>query len=83
MLVPPGGNCPWLSAAAVLLIGACSLIPPALPDYPVQKQTIWLDQGWTPDQRYRYHRTVWPLIVAHALIDLLSIGQLKFFYGAP
>ena len=31
---------------------------------------------------YRYHRTVWPLIVAHGLIDLISIGQLKFFYGA-
>jgi hypothetical protein len=47
----------WLSAAAVLVVGACSLIPPTLPDYPVQKQTIWLDQGWTPDQRYLYHRT--------------------------
>src|SRR5258707_5010532 len=46
-----------LSAAAVLLVGACSLIPPTLPDYPVQKQTIWLDQGWTPDQRFLYHRT--------------------------
>ena len=31
---------------------------------------------------YRYHRKVWPLIVAHAMIDLISFGQLKFFYGA-
>jgi hypothetical protein len=45
-----------LWAAAVLALGACALIPPALPDYPVQRQTIWLDQGWTPDLRDRYHR---------------------------
>jgi hypothetical protein len=31
---------------------------------------------------YRYRRTVWPLIVAHALVDLISIGQLKLWYGA-
>ena len=31
---------------------------------------------------YRYHRTVWPLIVAHMMIDLISVGQLKLFYGA-
>lgn len=47
----------WLSAAAALVLGACSLLPPPLPDYPAQKQTIWLDQGWTPDERYLYHRT--------------------------
>jgi mono/diheme cytochrome c family protein len=47
----------WFSAAAALLPGACSLIPPTLRDYPAQQQTIWLDQGWTADERYRYHRT--------------------------
>jgi membrane protease YdiL (CAAX protease family) len=31
---------------------------------------------------YRYHRKVWPLIVAHAMIDLISFGQLKLWYGA-
>jgi membrane protease YdiL (CAAX protease family) len=32
---------------------------------------------------YRYRRTLWPLVVAHAMIDLLSFGQLKVFHGAP
>ena len=40
-----------------LALGACELIPPTLPNYPVQKQTVWLDQGWTPEERDRYHRT--------------------------
>ena len=31
---------------------------------------------------YRYHRSVWPLIVAHAMIDLVSGGLLKFYHGA-
>jgi membrane protease YdiL (CAAX protease family) len=31
---------------------------------------------------YRYHRAVWPLILAHAMIDLISIGLLKVMYGA-
>lgn len=31
---------------------------------------------------YRYRRKVWPLILAHLLIDLISFGQLKLFYGA-
>ncbi len=39
-----------------MAVSACSLIPPTLPDYPVQNQTIWLDQGWTPEQRFLYHR---------------------------
>jgi len=29
---------------------------------------------------YRYHRKVWHLIMAHLMIDLISIGQLKYFY---
>ena len=31
---------------------------------------------------YRYHRQVWPLIVAHLMVDLLSVGLLKVMYGA-
>src|ERR1700722_12043991 len=45
-----------LWAAAVLALGACAPILPAPPNYPVQRRTIWLDQGWTPDLRDRYHR---------------------------
>jgi len=30
---------------------------------------------------YRYHRKLWPLILAHLLIDLISIGRLKVMYG--
>jgi len=32
---------------------------------------------------YRYHRALWPLILAHMLIDLVSVGQLKVIYGSP
>lgn len=32
---------------------------------------------------YRYHRAVWPLILAHLMVDLISFGQLKVLYGAP
>ncbi len=45
----------WIAAA--LGLAACDLIPPVPPDYPVQKQTIWLDQGWTAQERDRYHDT--------------------------
>jgi membrane protease YdiL (CAAX protease family) len=31
---------------------------------------------------YRYHRAVWPLVLAHLMIDLISIGLLKILYGA-
>ncbi len=31
---------------------------------------------------YRYHRSVWPLILAHLMVDLISFGQLKILYGA-
>lgn len=31
---------------------------------------------------YRYHRALWPLILAHMLIDLISVGQLKAIYGS-
>jgi membrane protease YdiL (CAAX protease family) len=30
---------------------------------------------------YRYHRAVWPLILAHLMIDLVSVGLLKVMYG--
>ena len=42
--------------ASALALGACDVIPPTLPDYPAQTQTIWLDQGWTAGERDRYHR---------------------------
>jgi membrane protease YdiL (CAAX protease family) len=32
---------------------------------------------------YRYHRKVWPLILAHAMIDLISFGLLKITSGNP
>jgi hypothetical protein len=28
---------------------------PVLPDYPAARRTVWLDQGWTPEQRAWYH----------------------------
>jgi membrane protease YdiL (CAAX protease family) len=31
---------------------------------------------------YRYRRKLWPLILAHALVDLVSFGELKALYGA-
>ena len=31
---------------------------------------------------YRYHRKVWHLIVAHLMIDLISVGLLKSMHGA-
>jgi len=31
---------------------------------------------------YRYQRKLWPLILAHFLIDLLSLGLFKIMYGA-
>jgi membrane protease YdiL (CAAX protease family) len=31
---------------------------------------------------YRYHRAVWPLILAHTMIDLISMGLLKIMYGS-
>jgi membrane protease YdiL (CAAX protease family) len=30
---------------------------------------------------YRYHREVWPLILAHAAIDLISFGLIKVMHG--
>lgn len=45
----------WLCAASALALGACALMPPALPDYPGPRQTVWLDQGWSAEQRDRYH----------------------------
>ena len=32
---------------------------------------------------YRYRRKVWPLILAHLLIDIISLGLLKVMHGAP
>ncbi len=46
-----------LPAAASLALGACSLMPPAPPNYPVQRQSIWLDQGWSRDEQVRFHHT--------------------------
>lgn len=31
---------------------------------------------------YRYHRNVWQLIFAHAMLDLFTFGKLKIYYGA-
>jgi mono/diheme cytochrome c family protein len=43
-----------ISTAAAMILGACA---PTMPDYPAAQKTMWLDQGWTPDVRFRYHRT--------------------------
>lgn len=32
---------------------------------------------------YRYQRKLWPLILAHFLIDLLSLSLFKVIFGAP
>jgi membrane protease YdiL (CAAX protease family) len=32
---------------------------------------------------YYYARKLWPLIFAHFLIDLLSLGLFKAIYGSP
>jgi membrane protease YdiL (CAAX protease family) len=32
---------------------------------------------------YRYHRAVWPLILAHLIVDLITFGLLKVLHGAP
>lgn len=47
----------WIVLLSTLALGACELVPPTLPVYPDQNQTIWLDQGWTSEERDRYHHT--------------------------
>jgi mono/diheme cytochrome c family protein len=41
---------------ALLWLSACDVPkPPELPDYATPARTVWLDQGWTPQQRQWYH----------------------------
>ena len=43
-------------AAGMLCLAGCKIPePPELPTYDKPARTVWLDQGWTPDQRRWYH----------------------------
>jgi mono/diheme cytochrome c family protein len=61
-------TCSWRFAISLasLAIGACASLPqalslsapPAMPDIPAygpQRSAVWLEQGWTPGERERYH----------------------------
>lgn len=52
--------CRVLGLAALSLLAACAarldeLRPVPLPDYPTPARTLWLDQGWDPNDRTWYH----------------------------
>jgi mono/diheme cytochrome c family protein len=42
--------------ALVAALGAVGCAP-TMPVYPTPAKSVWLDQGWTKDQQFRYHRT--------------------------
>jgi mono/diheme cytochrome c family protein len=41
-----------ISTVTALAAGACA---PTMPEFPAPRRVLWLDQGWTPDEQYRYH----------------------------
>ena len=39
----------------VTIAAALAACAPAMPEYPSPRKSVWLDQGWTPEQRYWFH----------------------------